>query len=163
MSNKIMDVRSCIDAAVSPEGLKTSGGGGGGIEVFGSVYPISLSTENKFQLLNPANASNVFILYESDEDFEEQLGLLSLNMAIKVKNKITSADANADGLVLIGTLSPMYPISETSEVPFCINGTDGHNYLGKIDSHYIYITYSSDIEADTILIFDTTPVVSTQS
>lgn len=152
MSDKIMDVRSCIDAAVSPEGLKT-GGGGGSHNLPHNLYP---QANGRLELLNPASASWVVIDYNDDGS---TTGELAFNMALEVKTALTSDLADTDGYISLVTLSPMYPAIPVSGLHFCINGTNGENYLGKHDSHYLYLKYTEDIPAGTILILDTTALI----
>lgn len=152
MSDKIMDVRSCIDAAVSPEGLKTGGGGGGGERTIMSLSP---QAGTKLELLNPSNASLIDMSYTETD----VIGALSMNMALEVKEALTSSDADADGWIRLVTLSPIYPAGTTDGVLFCINGDNGKNYLGKHTTHYIYIKYVDDIPVGTTLIIDSTPIL----
>lgn len=152
MSDKIMDVRSCIDAAVSPEGLKT-GGGGGSHEL---PYNLQPTVNGRLELLNPSSATWCVLNYNDDGS---ATGELAFNMALEVKTALTSDIADDDGYISLVTLMPMYPMTAVSGLHFCVNGTNGKNYLGKHDSHYLYLKYTEDIPVGTILIIDSTSLI----
>ena len=154
MSDKIMDVRSCIDAAVSPRGLEISGGGGGGAS---HALPQNLNPQSneRLELLNPASATWCIVEYNPD-DYSE-VGELSFNMALEVKTALTSDLANTDGYIELVQFEAIYPFRPSAlGLHFCVNGTNGKNYLGKFYINKLYLKYTEDIPVGTILIIDTT-------
>lgn len=149
MSDKIMDVRSCIDAAVSPEGLKTGGGGGSDPH----VQEISIEgITNKTEFIS--GGSSEIILFAFDNT---SFGILSINKAM-----ITTDEISGIGFVEIAQISPVFPPSTNDEF-FCINGDNGKNYLGKIENFRVKVFFDVDTESipsGTRLIFDTTQILN---
>ena len=148
MSNKIMDVRSCIDAAVSPEGLKTSGGGGGEPGLWDIVIDGISGKTTMFQ------GSQSAVIRLDDVASAEAIIVMSINAAIKAISDITGT---AEEWVNIARLSPMFPSGAIQGVYFTVNGTNGQNYVGRIDNWYIQLLHNgTTIPTDTVLIVDTT-------
>ena len=156
MADKILDVRHVMDEMVSPEGLQ-AGGGGGEIPL---PYNLNPSSSGFLNILNPTTASWCILNYYDDGSI---VGELTLNIALEVTSDITSSLVDSYGYISLIALAPTFPAAEISGMHFCINGTNGENYLGIFDTHYVSLKYTEDIPAGTILIIDTTTILHTQS